>query len=193
MAKLKINDAFDKIYCINLDKRTDRWEFAQAEFEKHGIVVERVSAIEGGAYGLVETNKKILQDAIDKCYNSILILEDDVEFVEDLQTRFDEAYVHVPEHWDILYFGGNHVWGRPETVNEYVGIAQRTLASHAIGYRQDAYQKMLDRLDNSIPIDVTFSNSLLFFNAFIFMPHLAWQKAGHSDIINSHVDYDFLR
>ena len=30
-------DYFDKIYCINLDYRTDRWEQVQNEFEKIGI------------------------------------------------------------------------------------------------------------------------------------------------------------
>lgn len=30
-------DYFDKIYCINLDSRTDRWERTQTEFEKVGI------------------------------------------------------------------------------------------------------------------------------------------------------------
>ena len=38
-------DYFDKIFCINLDSRPDRWELAQSEFDKVGILdrVERVS------------------------------------------------------------------------------------------------------------------------------------------------------
>ena len=27
-----IDDYFDKIYCVNLDERTDRWEQAKKEF-----------------------------------------------------------------------------------------------------------------------------------------------------------------
>jgi len=39
-------DYFDKIFCINLDSRPDRWEQVQTEFDKVGILnrVERVSA-----------------------------------------------------------------------------------------------------------------------------------------------------
>ena len=188
-----LNNYFDKIYCINLDKRTDRWESCVKEFEKHDLNVERFSAIEGGANGLLETNKKILQDAIEKEYSSILILEDDVEFHEDLNNLFEIAYQNVPDHWNMLYFGGNHVFGQPVPINDYVSIPQKTLASHAIAYKKDAYQKMLDILITNEPVDVIFSNNLIYFNAFLFFPHLAWQKPGHSDIMNYYVDYDFLR
>ncbi len=39
---------FEAIYCINLDRRSDRWEAVQREFEKVGIRdrVIRFSAIE---------------------------------------------------------------------------------------------------------------------------------------------------
>ena len=29
-----LNDYFDKIYCINLDRRTDRWKETRVEFKK---------------------------------------------------------------------------------------------------------------------------------------------------------------
>ncbi|MFZ9376809.1 MAG: glycosyltransferase family 25 protein, partial [Candidatus Fonsibacter ubiquis] len=51
-----LNDYFEKIYCINLDKRPDRWESAKKEFLKHNINVERYSAVDGkfvkNLYGL---------------------------------------------------------------------------------------------------------------------------------------------
>lgn len=28
---------FDKVYCVNMDKRPDRWEQAKKEFKKLGI------------------------------------------------------------------------------------------------------------------------------------------------------------
>jgi GR25 family glycosyltransferase involved in LPS biosynthesis len=190
---MTLNDYFDKIYCINLDRRTDRWESAQKEFEKHGIVVDRISAVEGGAQGLIETNKRIFRNAIVKGYNSILILEDDVEFIEDLQNKFKEAYSSVPENWNMLYFGGNHFFGQPVPINNHVAIPKNTLSSHAIAYKKDAYQKMLDKLVLNEPMDITFANNLIYFDAFLFFPHLAWQKSGHSDIENQYVDYSFLR
>lgn len=43
---MSINSFFEKVYCINLDRRTDRWAQAQAEAAKYGIVVERHSGVE---------------------------------------------------------------------------------------------------------------------------------------------------
>ena len=41
-------DFFDEIYCINLDKRVDRWNSAKEQFKKLGIdnKVKRFSAVE---------------------------------------------------------------------------------------------------------------------------------------------------
>ena len=41
-----INDYFDKIYCINLDRRRDKWLDVQKEFIKHSLVVDRFSAVD---------------------------------------------------------------------------------------------------------------------------------------------------
>ena len=37
----------DKTYCINLDRRPDRWEKMKTQFIDHNIQVERFSAIDG--------------------------------------------------------------------------------------------------------------------------------------------------
>ena len=42
---------FDKIYCINLKERTDRWENCLRNFEKYEITnYERIDAIKINAY-----------------------------------------------------------------------------------------------------------------------------------------------
>lgn len=42
-----LNDYFQEIHCINLDKRTDRWEECLNEFNKHNLKVNRFSAVYG--------------------------------------------------------------------------------------------------------------------------------------------------
>ena len=42
-----LNLYFDKIYCINLDRRDDRWEECIVEFNKHNLIVERYKAFDG--------------------------------------------------------------------------------------------------------------------------------------------------
>ena len=80
---------YDKIYCINLDMRTDRWEEFQRDvlegLELDKSKFERISAIDTtkmstrnpGAIGCAASHLKVWKDVIDKGYDSVLIFEDD--------------------------------------------------------------------------------------------------------------------
>ena len=80
-------DYFDEIFCINLDTRIDRWQHAQEEFKKIGILdrVHRFSAIKDkdGRIGLIKSNLEIIKYAKNKKLNNVLIFEDDFEFLID--------------------------------------------------------------------------------------------------------------
>ncbi len=59
---------FEAIYCVNLDRRPDRWEAVQQEFKKIGIQdrVIRFSAIETpnqGAIGCLLSHRAIIEEA----------------------------------------------------------------------------------------------------------------------------------
>jgi len=124
-----LNDYFEKIYCINLDRRPDRWEESLKEFEKLNINVERVSAIDGqtiipptgfrypvGAFALLLTHIQIIQNAIRNGYKNFLLFEDDVTFIDDFYEKFNAKIQYLPNDWDMFYLGGNHIfhcsWGK---------------------------------------------------------------------------------
>ena len=44
---MTLNQYFDKIYCVNLDRRPDKWAEAVEEFKKNNMEVERFAAIDG--------------------------------------------------------------------------------------------------------------------------------------------------
>jgi len=46
---MRLDKYFDKIYCINLDRRKDRWKETEKELKKWGLLdqVERYSAVDG--------------------------------------------------------------------------------------------------------------------------------------------------
>lgn len=201
---MTLNDMFDHIYCINLDSRTDRWEESLAEFEKHGIKnVERVSAItaddaramypnlsiKAGEAGLILSHIKILEDANKNNYESILILEDDVQFAETINDDLRE----IPDNWEIIYFGGNHAWGQPSKINDKIAIANRTLAMHCLGIKRKAWQKMLSKINLTVPVDVTYANNVYLHNTYVFVPSQAWQRPSYSDLMGHYTDYGFLK
>jgi len=198
---MNLNDYFDHIYCINLDFRTDRWEQCLAEFEKHGIKdVERISAtsaadinfpinVKPGEAGLINTHTRVIQDVIDKNYQRVLILEDDVEFADTIHDCLES----IPDNWQVVYFGGNHHQGAPHPINDKISIANRTLAMHCIALTRDVCVSMIPKINYNEPIDVTYSNMLYLFNSYVFTPSQAWQKPSHSDLMGHFVDYGFLR
>ena len=44
---MNINEFFEKVYCINLDRRSDRWDCVINNFNKNNIKCERFSAKDG--------------------------------------------------------------------------------------------------------------------------------------------------
>ncbi len=215
-----VNEFFDKSYCINLDRRTDRWEEnCLPQFEKFGLEVERFSATDGkdftfphgkpyngelaGSYSHLNALKKAREEGVEK----LLLLEDDVVFVDDLNEKFDSLIGNIPQDWDIIFFGGNHVGGtRP--VSPGVVKLGGSYAIHACGIHKKAYDIMIQHLEHkigqveankekrftpSVAADYFLAPLHKVLNVYCFRPHIAWQLDGYSDIQHSNVNYNFLK
>jgi len=197
---MKLNDVFDHIYLINLDTRLDRWMESKEEFAKYGIEAERFPAstpadvkaniyVKPGEAGLIHTHQRIFQDALANDYESILILEDDVEF----DPNFENELHQIPEDWENIFIGGNYTAGMGKHVSGSIYKANQTLACHAIGFKKSQYQNMLDAINYFVPIDVTYAGIQHLMISYVFKPVLAWQRASWSDLMNGYMDYKFLR
>ncbi len=197
-----LNKYFDKIYCINLDRATERWEKCVEQFNKYGIEVERFSAIEPeegvngllrGEIGIMRTNYEIIKQAKKLNLNNILILEDDFEFVENFNTLFEKIFPMVPEDWDFLYFGGNHVGGFI-MINEYIARMKHSYAIHTFAVKNTMFEKILNTLpEEKKQVDVYYADMMANCNAYVLRPHLSYQKTGFSYINNTNVTYEFLK
>ena len=199
---------FDKVYCVNLNRRPDRWEKVQSEFAKFGFdEVERYEAIDGkdfdwsnikynpsllvGELGLVETNINIIKEAIEKKYKSVLIFEDDVYFTDEIN-KLDEYMVALPSDWDMIYFGGNHTYGpTPVNVNEKILKLTKTYTTHCIVIRDTLFETIIALTENrKKQIDVYYADLQPTFNVYGFTPNMALQTVDFSDIQNRHVNYN---
>jgi len=116
-------DFFDRIFCINLDSRPDRWERCLDQFKIFGIddKVQRFSAIKIvdqnnesnkflGRCGCSLSHFEICKIAKKENLKNYLVLEDDFEINLDKNSLFDnldKSIKELPEDWDILYLGGN--------------------------------------------------------------------------------------
>jgi len=219
-----LNDYFSKIYCINLDKRTDKYKDCLKEFKKIGIEVERVSAIDGtpifkpglntkaGAYGLFLTNLNIIQNALTNNYKNILILEDDVMFIDNFNELFNEKIESLPDDWHLLYLGGNNYFelGKFNLVtgdrsfkvtkenyrklNHEICKTTWTQTTHAMAINSSHYRLLLSGLarHSTVPIDRAYCYLQRegACNAYTFLPSLALQRPTISDIEGIYIDYN---
>lgn len=215
---MKIEDYFDKIYCINLKNRKDRWEESQLEFENKGITsVNRFNAISAipkdlerygtfnlstkevnykkkiaGTIGCLQSHLKVIKMAKKLKYKSILILEDDVHFCEDAQKKFSKAIDQIPPKWCLLYFGGNEK-GKPMQVNQEIYQVSHMLMSHAVAIHFEIYDELIRLLEVcSKPVDEYYAMIQKKHPCYVIYPYLAWQRASWSDIEQRFRIYDFL-
>jgi len=203
---MELNSFFDKIYCINLKHRVDRWDNCSRQFKENGLNVERFDAVNGrelvpnginglmsGEVGVIRSNYNVIKDAKEKGYKNIIIFEDDVELCDDFINKFNTSFNRVPKGWGFLYMGGNHVGGLTP-VNDYISQIRHSYAIHAICVNEQVYDHILEILPNEKEaVDVTYAKLQQIFPSYVFRPHLAWQKDGHSDIQGGYQNYDFLK
>jgi glycosyl transferase family 25 len=143
---------FDEIYCINLDKRTSRWELAQNEFKKLGILdrVKRFSAIDnlGGKRGCFESHMKIIHMAKENNLKNVFIFEDDVAVLPCYShEKFEKSINFLKDQtWEFFYMGGLERRIKPRPVynklkKKYEGGDVSTefdyiMEAHSVGWNQ---------------------------------------------------------
>ena len=207
-----LNQFFDKIYCINLDSRTDRWNECQQMFSKYNLEVERFSAFEPNIeatccinnkkFSLIRTHREIIKICKENDINNVLIFEDDVEFCDYLpnytkssfEERFNNSISYLPTDWNVLYLGcGNYTNNRSFVGGELYKIGYG-LTTHAIAINKNFYDVILNKLESPFQeLDTIYCELLHKHNCFSYYPNLISQRASFSDIENKHVNYDGLR
>lgn len=202
-----LNDFFQKIYCINLERRTDRWEESILEFDTFKLEVERYSAFDGneldqipglnpGQLGAIYSHRGVIQKAKDLNLDNVLILEDDVKFDSGLNSKFPEIYDRIPDDWDIILFGGNHVGNNPwakgslKEINKNVFKVTHSLALHCYAVKNTVYDLSIESLSKMNDTnDSLFASIQSKVNCYIIRPHLAWQRPSYSDLCGIYSDH----
>jgi len=192
---------FDKAFCINLERRKDRWQNAKSKFELLNIEVDRITAVDGslfnlplkpisdtigspGAIGCSLSHLFIMKTAKYLNLKNYIVFEDDVEFSENFVYKFTQILNNeLPEDWDILYLGGHHL-EKPTKISENVYKCKYTVTTHAIAFNESIYDLFIKKLnDLSKTCDVHLADEHKNINAYAVYPPLCWQYLGYSDIL----------
>lgn len=198
---------FHKIYCINLDRRPDRWKEAQQEFMREGILhgVHRFPAIDGntvkanspdvspGNAGCTASHAAILRDIIHNRYERSLIFEDDVNLIHKFSDRFFELLPQVPADWQVLYLGANHM-ELPIRMAPNVGHVQFAYTTHAYCVTLEGAKALLAEAEKiDAAIDSAYTRLQKTIPCYALYPNLAWQRPSYSDILERDADYSFMK
>ena len=162
---MKLFDRFDKVYCVNLDKRPDRLENFKNQVEKYDLGnFEIFKAIDGknldmsefktklrpGELGLILTIINIVKICKSNNYENVLIVEDDCEFNNEINF-IDSYFEKLPSDWDMtfLHDGCNmHASNIRPDIIWYKEIYSRTVCSYMLTL--ETAKKIVETL---LPID----------------------------------------
>jgi hypothetical protein len=142
---------FEAIFCLNLDRETERWREASRRHARLGITsrVERfpgVATPDNPHRGIAVAYRRMVAAAQRRGYEHLLVLEDDAVFLDDTLAVLASAAVELPGHaWDLCYLGAC-VWSQAfpflgtSTVLQACGPVTCT---HAIAVHARAYDRLL--------------------------------------------------
>lgn len=176
----KALDSFDRIVCINLDSRPDRWDqMQQATSPLLGAVkLERFSAVKcdltqkratNGLIGCLLSHRRAIEQAYNDGLDSVLVFEDDVLFAPDFDQHAQQAVASLQSTaWDIFYLGFTPkaplLPAGDGLVRTYGG-----LTTHAIAYHRRAMPAMLRYLPDE-------SRVLRFHSRYKSIDRYYWQR-----------------
>jgi hypothetical protein len=175
---MSLNTYFDKIFCINLDRRPDRWADCLEQIKLYNLQdVERFPAFdypEDGNFGCTRTHRVLLRKIAEGPWKRVLVLEDDFHVltlrdlkeagfvpgsqvwetfisapVQSLSARFDTMVQYVPDDWDILYLGGGYAGPPIARVHKHVVRCGRMFTTGSYGVTRKFAGVWSDAVDAS--------------------------------------------
>ena len=191
---MKVNEYFDRVVVINLDRRTDRMKKLGAQLDELGIQYERFSAVDGKAESIspIEAGKLSHLKVIQELNNEkVLILEDDAYFVDGFQERFDAEMETLPDDWDVFYLGVllPRYTGKLVQVNK--NWARQVMSNGMQAYcvnpnKADYFAKEVEEYEGYI--DVCFRLLADRTKAYVLQPNLVTQFPSYSDLREQEVN-----
>jgi GR25 family glycosyltransferase involved in LPS biosynthesis len=162
----KLTDHFNHIFVINCQHRPDRLQAFKDEITSKGLAdldkITVVRAVVGdftshpagwgagrGAWGCLQSHRRIFEDLLhmhdergDLDWDSALILEDDVFFLENALADLNSFMQAIPTDWGQLYLGGQHRQRAEPTSHSGIVIGKSVNRTHAYAVSRQHVQKI---------------------------------------------------
>lgn len=179
-----------RIFCINLDHRTDRWQHIQQCAKECNIHITRLPAVRSdeGWQGCGYSHQKACRLAKALNLPWVLVLEDDADFTKE---KWEQFKTYLPYLWENKdkweYFNGGPWWIKFSEIfsSEPQLLKAHTLLTHFILYNSEFYETVL-KWKPAIDIKNTYDIYLQYAcKSVIGYPSIAYQVKSKSDIVGS--------
>lgn len=193
---IKSFDDIKNVFYINLEHRLDRKIHTEKELEKMNLKNVRFDAIKDndGYMGCTKSHIGCLEFAIKNKYDHILILEDDVSFLnpELFISQFNK-FINTHEKWDVILFAGNNIemYKEKDDTSVKINKCHTTTAYLVNGSYIDV---LLDNFKNTLimrnAIDVGWFELQKKDDWYLIIPLSIVQIESYSDIIKKNVNHE---
>lgn len=195
------------VYYINLKHRTDRKEHVETELLKIGLSATRFNAIKttNGAIGCSLSHAALIRSAITKGMDHILIVEDDIEFLNpELFASQLNKFLKNHSNWDVVMFAGNNVPPYEDVDDTCIKVSRcLTTTGYLVNrhYFNNLYTNLVEGVNefirnpnkkNKYAIDVFWKSLQEKDNWFLITPLTVVQREDYSDIEERTTNYKEL-
>lgn len=215
---MAFDQCFDKVFCLNLERRHDRWKEAYKNIQHAGFNhVERFPAVDSreieqqyfsdyykAKIATLLSKLNLIKYAYQHHYASILVFEDDIYFDDDFSDKFLKAYNQLPLDWDLFFLGGNDR-EPPVALSRYIKKLSLTYSNHAFAISSKAYDPLIRLLQlkyeqiaivkkafKNVASDLYIASTARMLNHYGAVPYMVWQQEGYSDIEHRAVNYNIV-
>lgn len=179
--KSSLNKYFDEVYCINLASDTDRWSNMEKVFNHLNLEVTRWNATTDNLFigynrllkdsninprylACLNSHLSVMEDALNKGHDKVLILEDDIIPVKNFEKSFNIVSSQVPEIWDMLYLSyirttedkkhWSYLTIEEELINDNLVVANNLWSGMAYGISKSLMKRTIAWYRNNYPIEI---------------------------------------
>ena len=192
-------------FYINLEYRTDRKEEVEQELGIIGINATRFNAItaNNGAIGCTLSHLKLLEKAISENYSHLLIVEDDIQFLEPelFKNNFNKFLNLHGNNWDVILLSGNNIPPYISVDDTCIKVSKcQTTTGYLVNGHylvtlrnniKEGLEKLMKNplMHRYFAIDKYWFNLQEVDNWYLIIPLTVVQREGYSDIEKKHTNY----
>lgn len=108
----------DQFVCIHFDARTDRGAIMAKFFQEGRIPPEKITQFPAiyhtvGAVGATKSHISVLELAKRRGWKNVVILEDDIQWIDPIDTLYPQFETIQFQSWDVCMLGGGYLEIKP--------------------------------------------------------------------------------